>query len=392
MITPTTSVTAPSLLDHCTHLSFDPMTSLDEILYHISSSSSSSSSFVPTQHLSEQQQGRRGEEQAQEKEQEQQEQQQVALPPLLLVDVTDNQNVSDHFIFEILNPSNQKVRFIGFILRNCHRLTHFGLVQLLSHHPAPATPSSFPNSSSSSPFFSPLEYFQLLDLSGCSAVVTDDLLRLLGENSSFHLKILSFRNCFRLTDVGLHWLASPAAASGGSGTGSVRGESCDSLTSLDLSGCGQITDRGVTSLAFHLPHLDELHLQGCTRVTSESIVALAHNCRDLKILNLQGCVRVDDVALDHLTRHCLWLEVLNLQGCHRLTDASLFAIVCNCPNLTSLDIRHCSGLSRTAVTAVLSLPHHRFHSLYDGGENGSPAHSGPPTEVTDPSFDHRRYE
>jgi hypothetical protein len=398
--TPSTSAAPhPSLLDHCTHLTFDPTTSLDEILHHISAYASPQHYF-PSDLPNEQKQQQQEEEEGQGKEQEHDHLQVSSSngPPLLLIDVGDNQNVSDHLFFEILNPqsqSNPNMKFIGFILRNCHRLTHSGLVNLLSFSPVDILTSS-----------SPLEYFQLLDLSGCSAVVTDDLLRLIGQNSSFHLKIVSLRDCFRLTDVGLHWLTvttppplgltwSPTSLSGsssnsrgGGGGGVHRGGSCDSLTSLDLSGCGQITNRGVSSLAFHVSHLDELHLQGCTRVTSESIALLAQNCRALKILNLQGCVRIDDVAIDELTRHCFDLEVLNLQGCRRLTDASLFAIACNCSNLASLDIRHCSGLSHTAIATVLSLPH-RFHSLYDedcsssaSGQSGSFA-----TEVTDPAFD-----
>lgn len=302
-----------------THLSFDPMTPLEDILEYLYSS------YPPSHHhhhLNGQQQ------------------QSTAVP--LIIDVSNNQNVTNNFIFEILKPSNQRMRFIGLILRNCHRLTHSGLVDLLSHHPASLFPLT-PIASSS------LEDFQLLDLSGCSAIVTDDLLQLIGNNSSFHLKILSLRDCFRLTDAGLHWLTTAVAGGGGGG----GGESCDSLTSLDLSGCDQITDRGVASLAFHLPHLEQLHLKGCTRVTSESIALLAHHCRDLKILNLQGCVRVDDVAIGHLTHHCALLEVINLQGCYRVTDASLFAIMHSCANLKSLDIRRCSGISHTAMSTVL---------------------------------------
>jgi hypothetical protein len=135
-------------------------------------------------------------------------QQQQSTAVALIIDVSNNQNVTNNFIFEILKPSNQRMRFIGLILRNCHRLTHSGLVDLLSHHPASLFPLT-PIASSS------LEDFQLLDLSGCSAIVTDDLLQLIGNNSSFHLKILSLRDCFRLTDAGLHWLTTAVAGGGG---------------------------------------------------------------------------------------------------------------------------------------------------------------------------------
>jgi hypothetical protein len=318
-----TTLSVPDCHHSPTHLSFDPMTPLEDILEYLYSS------YPPSQHHSNGQQ-------------QEEDQYSVAVP--LIIDVSDNQNVTNNFIFEILKPSNKKMKFVGLILRNCHRLTNSGLVELLSHHPASLFPLT-PFASSS------LENFQLLDLSGCSAMVTDDLLQLIGNNSSFHLKTLSLRDCFRLTDVGLHWLTT--TVSGGPCGGEGKGESCESLTSLDLCGCDQITDGGVASLAFHLPHLEQLHLQGCTRVTSESIALLALNCRKLKIINLQGCVRIDDVAIGQLTRNCFQLESINLQGCFRVTDASLFAIMRSCPNLKSLDIRRCSGISHAAMTTVL---------------------------------------
>jgi hypothetical protein len=279
-------------------------------------------------------------------------------PNTTFIDLTNNQNVTDNLIFELMTrPVNQKLT--GLILTNCYRLTHAGLAHLCSNHPLSSSfSSSFSLASSSSEqgeIFScesslPL---RILDISGCSAIVTDDILQHIGNNSSFRLETFAARNCFRLTDFGLQFLT---------------GDSCPHLTALDLGGCGQITDKGVMSLAFQLPNLSQLNLQGCLKVTSESIEVLARNCRDLKSLNLRGCARIDDDALDHLSTHCVCLENLNLQGCSRVTDASLLSLVHSCPNLSCLDLRRCSGISRLAIATVLALPH-RFHSLYDDGNS-----------------------
>jgi hypothetical protein len=253
-------------------------------------------------------------------------------PNTVIIDLTDNQNVTDTLLFELMGPLNQ-LKLTGLILTNCYRLTHAGLVHFCSDSPSLSAASS-PSSSNA---FS----LQILDLSGCSAIVTDDILHLIGNNTSFCLRSLAVRNCFRLTDLGLQFL--------------IR-DACIHLTYLDLGGCGQITDKGVMNLVDHLPNLCHLSLQGCLKVTSESIAALAQNCRNLKSLNLQGCVRIDDGALDHLSCHCVDLEALNFQGCSRLTDISLLQVVRNCPNLSCLDIRRCSGITHFATATLLSLP------------------------------------
>jgi hypothetical protein len=259
-------------------------------------------------------------------------------PNISILDLTNNQNVTDNLLFELMGPLSH-LNLTGLILTNCYRLTRAGLVHFCSNSPSPVF------SSHSSPSF-PL---QILDLSGCSAIVTDDILQLIGNNYSFRLESLAVQNCFRLTDLALQFLT---------------GDSCPHLTDLDLGGCGQITDKGVMNLAFCLPNLCQLNLQGCLKVTSESIAALTQNCRNLKSLNLQGCARIDNGALDHLSCHCVHLEALNLQGCTRVSDSSLLNVVRNCPNLSCLDIRRCSGITRSAIATLLALPR-RFHSLYD---------------------------
>jgi hypothetical protein len=331
---------------NCTQIQFDPTTSLDDILQYLH--------FYP--HTS-------------------------------IINVTKNQNITDFFIDEILQSSNV-MKVHGLVIADCFRLTHRSLLSLCQN---PRHSQRFLNkkeerreggggregglpgggmilgqhttttlSAGAAPAAVAALALEVLDMSGCSAIVTDQILSELGQNISFRLTTFSVKNCFRLTDVGFQSLAGPA---------------CQHITTLDLSGCGQITDTALTSLALYMPNLQHLNLQGCMKLTSESLIILAENCRHLLTLNLRGCLRICDAGVSHLSYHSHSLETLNIQGCVRVTDVALYAVIRSCPNLSCLDIRRCSGISHESIANALTLSY-RFQSMYDDGNNnflGAPA-------------------
>ena len=84
------------------------------------------------------------------------------------------------------------------------------------------------------------------------------------------------------------------------------------LTSLDLSGAGNVTDAGFGSLV-NCQHLQRLELEGCTSFGAFGISALS-KLPHLTSLNLQECQRVEADALEMLTS-LYGLRELNLLDC-----------------------------------------------------------------------------
>ena len=61
------------------------------------------------------------------------------------------------------------------------------------------------------------------------------------------------------------------------------------LTSLDLSGCNNITETGTIELVRRCPQITNLDFTECEWVTDASIVALSFGCKQLNTLNMVGC-------------------------------------------------------------------------------------------------------
>ena len=114
------------------------------------------------------------------------------------------------------------------------------------------------------------------------------------------------------------------------------------LTSLDLSGCGQLTD---VSVLAGLTALTSLDLSGCGQLTDVSVLA---GLTALTSLNLSGCEQLTDVSgLAGLTA----LTSLDLSGCEQLTDVSVLA---GLTALTSLNLSGCKQLTDVSVLAGLT--------------------------------------
>jgi NACHT domain/Leucine Rich repeats (2 copies)/Leucine Rich repeat len=135
-----------------------------------------------------------------------------------------------------------------------------------------------------------------------------------------------------------------------------------SLTTLNLSGCQQVSN--LTPLA-HLIHLTSLNLSGCQQVSDLS--PLAHLIH-LTSLNLFGCQQVNDLSpLAYLTNlslswckqlsdltplaHLTYLTSLDLSWCEHLTDLTPLA---HLTNLTSLNFSMCEQLSDLKPLAHLT--------------------------------------
>eukprot|EP00242_Pyramimonas_sp_CCMP2087_P014610 CAMPEP_0198200836 /NCGR_PEP_ID=MMETSP1445-20131203/3757_1 /TAXON_ID=36898 /ORGANISM="Pyramimonas sp., Strain CCMP2087" /LENGTH=279 /DNA_ID=CAMNT_0043870997 /DNA_START=462 /DNA_END=1301 /DNA_ORIENTATION=- len=135
------------------------------------------------------------------------------------------------------------------------------------------------------------------------------------------------------------------------------------LTSLNLSGCVQVTDKGLRAALAPLARLTNLNLAYCSGLTDKGVRALLPPLTTLTSLNLADCRGVTNEGLKALAPLTA-LTSLNLASCNRLTDEGVRALT-QLRSLTSLNLTHCHWLSDEGVRALAS--HTAITSLYLSG-------------------------
>ena len=165
---------------------------------------------------------------------------------------------------------------------------------------------------------------------------------------------------------------------------------CSLLTSLDTSGCGQLTDAAVQTIVSTGCRLTAVNVSGCRNftdeaikaitasgtvrslnvaycgklLTDESITAVARNCPALTSLTVADCKFLTDASLEALGNGCPALTTLDVSRCKQLTDESIQALVVGCPALTTLNLRNCALLTDAAIRAVATLPQLRALRIF----------------------------
>lgn len=167
-----------------------------------------------------------------------------------------------------------------------------------------------------------------------------------------------------------------------------------SLTSLDISGCANVTDTGVRRLVRSCRRLSYLQLEGCRELSAWSVAEaspylehlylgackfvydcgigdVARSCIYLRTLCLRHCPCVKDVTLQHL-KQCRHLERLDVSRCAKITDDGLSHVAEGCTQLRTLELEgyaeitdivraspYSTAMKRTHATrpSIKSLPH-----------------------------------
>ena len=186
-----------------------------------------------------------------------------------------------------------------------------------------------------------------LDLSGCYAAVTDVSLRFIALGCRM-LRRAVLRGC-TVTDAGIDILVrgcrrievldlgGDGLAGGGGGRGGAEytdlvlvslAKFSHALTSLVLTGCPAVTDRGVLTLAQSCPQLFSLTLTQCAQLTNVSLLQLADSpaAASLSFLSFSLCHRIDDRGLSYLINSCSRLQTLHTAQCLGVTDRTLLFI------------------------------------------------------------------
>lgn len=160
------------------------------------------------------------------------------------------------------------------------------------------------------------------------------------------------------------------------------------LTSLNLSGCYQITDAGSSKLAHfrnltsldlsrcsvtcqglsELPKIRELNLESCV-INNQQLAELT-NLTNLTSLRLSWCNKITDQGLRAFS-NLSKLNFLSLKGCEKISDNGLFALT-NLTNLTHLDLEWNRKITDQGVIALTNLTNLTFLSIsHEIKANGS---------------------
>ncbi|KAG7377615.1 F-box only protein 41 [Phytophthora pseudosyringae] len=152
-----------------------------------------------------------------------------------------------------------------------------------------------------------------LDLSRCS-LVDDQVLDALGMACP-ELTTLQLAFCSSITDTGMRHLVGELAVAraesqrngdeagqeptiegqevfdeedGGGGVRRVGERGCRQLETLDITGCFQVTSRGISALGAQCPQLRSVTLNGVRRLNSSGLRALLRGCCKLRTLQWSG--------------------------------------------------------------------------------------------------------
>jgi len=169
-----------------------------------------------------------------------------------------------------------------------------------------------------------------------------------------NLESLNLSGCYNITDIGLsHAFVSPHTH----------------LTSLDLSLCKQVTDTGVGKVAQYLKNLESLDLSGCCSITNTGLLLVAWGLKKLKRLDLRSCWHISDGGISHLAglepetngNHCL--EYLGLQDCQRLSDEALKHISIGLTRLQAINLSFCINVTDSGLKYLAKMPNLKHVNL-----------------------------
>jgi F-box/leucine-rich repeat protein 14 len=198
---------------------------------------------------------------------------------------------------------------------------------------------------------------------GISRVQVLSLKRSLRElTSSVRISHLKLSGCYNVTDYSLSSM-----------------QNLESLVSLDLSLCKQITDLSLFSIVGKAPNLRSLDLGGCCNLSDKGILLISYGLRNLKELDLRSCYNLTDRALSYLSGDVKILDRFEIKTYNFLAKLGLIenpnCVICkrgnknnrNLPkiddrtefgmlSLQSLVLQDCQKISDQSLHSISSIP------------------------------------
>jgi hypothetical protein len=252
---------------------------------------------------------------------------------LVYLSLSENRNITGKGL-EVL----RELKSLAVLnLSNCTQLADTDLVHLQSFSPSLTS----------------------LDLSDCSALPGDKGVAAIANLS--RLKTLKLSSCGRISGKDLRLIGTrlpELVHLNLSYCNSVEAEGLrhlgllTRLQTLNLSGCGTLTDRAVAALVARrddgpeeqpLPALLQLRLRFCKMLSDASLHRLSR-ITSLVSLDLTGVDSITGAGLASLCRLAN-LRFLSLRYCHHLTDADIAAFVPSMARLRILNLAHCPRIT-----------------------------------------------
>ncbi|XP_074660849.1 uncharacterized protein LOC141913270 [Tubulanus polymorphus] len=168
--------------------------------------------------------------------------------------------------------------------------------------------------------------------------VNDTGLEAVAENAD-KLVSVTMNGCQGITDTGIESL--------------VRKHG-KTLTSIELFGCFNVTQRGTKLIGKHCPNLTKLNLGQCYKITDQAISELAPSLTKLKHLDIRGCKHVKDMSIHKIVRHCVGLESIALANVPGITNSAVVEIATYLPQIRSIDISGCKQINDIGVRTLAS--------------------------------------
>ena len=169
------------------------------------------------------------------------------------------------------------------------------------------------------------------------------------------LTSLNLSGCYNVSDIGL--------------THAFSNE-CPALVHLDLSLCKKITNSSIKKIADNVGKLQELELGGCSYISNEGLLLIALGFKKLKKLDLRSCSQINNEGISYLagqhphsTTGTQLLEHLGLQDCQKLYDDALRFISLGLPNLKSINLSFCASITDSGLKYLARMPNLREVNL-----------------------------
>ncbi|XP_058728857.1 uncharacterized protein LOC131601124 isoform X2 [Vicia villosa] len=183
-----------------------------------------------------------------------------------------------------------------------------------------------------------LKRLNAVDLS--NSFISDEFLISLADSAGNFLKKLVLHDCCNFTFSGISYVLSK----------------CQYIQCLDLGKADFLTDQCIKELSMFLLNLTSINLSGCCQLTNSSFFILTRNCKFLNEIKMERTyIGVDGEQDFNSISFLINLQVKEVYFGDNvlLNDASLSQFSSICPYLQFLDLKACEGISQECVVEVM---------------------------------------
>eukprot|EP00050_Salpingoeca_kvevrii_P007254 m.294857 g.294857 ORF g.294857 m.294857 type:complete len:677 (-) comp13071_c0_seq1:406-2436(-) len=121
------------------------------------------------------------------------------------------------------------------------------------------------------------------------------------------------------------------------------------LTSVNLSGCLNVTDNGVCAILAACPKLRSLNLGNCTSLSATTFRELAVCSSSIEALDFMNMRHINHLVLLQTLLSCHSLVSLNLSGC-RIDDSMISLLASSHRDMQLVNLGDCSHLAKSAFS------------------------------------------